>query len=241
MTPYYERDGFTIYHGDCLDVLPTLEPFSVDLIVTDPPYGVRWNGVNRSESSTLLPITGDDGTFDVPAALRLALRTLGRNRHAYVFGRFDLAGLPIGGTCELIWDKGTHVATAIEPWSYQHEYITFTSHVDLPSSRKEGRGNGIARIRRGTVLRYPNTRGMGARRHPTEKPVALLRELIESSSKAGDVVLDPFVGVGSTLIAAAIEGRKAIGIEIEERYCEIAAKRLSDGAFALGRGWDLRA
>ena len=88
-------------------------------------------------------------------------------------------------------------------------------------------------MRRGTVLRYPNTRGRGATRHPTEKPVALLRELIESSSRFGETVLDPFIGSGSTLVAAALEGRKAIGIEIEERYCEIAANRLAHGALPL--------
>lgn len=233
VTPYYEHDGITLYHGDCREVLPTIAPFSVDLLITDPPYGVKWEGVNRTDSSMLGPIIGDDGSLDVPAALKLALRRVGRNRHAYIFGRFDLTGLPTGGQCELIWDKGTHVATAVEPWSYQHEYITFTTHADLPSLRKQGRGNGVARMRRGTVLKYPSQRGMGARRHPTEKPVDLLRELIESSSRIGETVLDPFAGVGSTLVAARIEGRKAIGIEIEERFCQIAMMRLSETRWPL--------
>jgi DNA modification methylase len=70
--------------------------------------------------------------------------------------------------------------------------------------------------------------------HPTEKPVMLLRQLIEASSLHGDVVLDPFLGSGSTVVAARTEGRRAVGIEIEERYCEIAAKRLAQEVLDFG-------
>jgi hypothetical protein len=85
-------------------------------------------------------------------------------------------------------------------------------------------------MRRGSVLTVERPNGAGVSRHPTEKPIRLLRELIESSSKIGESVLDCFVGSGSTLEAAHLEGRTAIGIEIEERYCEIAATRLSQVA-----------
>ncbi len=81
-------------------------------------------------------------------------------------------------------------------------------------------------MRRGTVLRSLRPHSRLVNRHPTEKPVDILRELIESSSRIGELVLDPFAGVGSTLVASWLESRRAIGIEIEERYCEIAAKRL---------------
>lgn len=227
MRPYYEQGGVTIYHGDCREVLLGLGRHSVDLLVTDPPYGVSWAGTMRKGDSPLGLIVGDDGTLDVPGVLGVAFRALRRNRHAYIFGRFDMAGLPIGGTCELIWDKVIPGPSAPAHWQYQHEYITFTSHVDIPSGRARGDGRGAARLRRGTVLRYQRPNAIGAQRHPTEKPVALLRELIESSSKHGETVLDPFAGSGSTLVAAFLEGRKAIGIEIEERYCEVAAKRLA--------------
>lgn len=228
MTPYYERDGVTLYLADCREVLPEIGRFSVDLLVTDPPYGVSWKGTSyRGAASTLGDIVGDDGTFDVVGALALAVRSLRRRRHLYVFGRFDLSPLPVGGVCELIWDKVIPGTTAPAPWQNQHEYITFATHQDLPAARARGSGNGSARLRRGTVLRYQRVNGVGVRRHATEKPVPLLRELIESSSKIGETVLDPFAGSGSTLVASLAEGRKAIGIEIEERHCEMAAERLS--------------
>jgi site-specific DNA-methyltransferase (adenine-specific) len=75
--------------------------------------------------------------------------------------------------------------------------------------------------------------GNGAKRHPTEKPVMLLRQLIEASSLFGETVLDPFMGAGSTLVAAKAEGRKAIGVEVDERYCEIAASRMGQDFLAL--------
>lgn len=226
MKPYYERGGVTLWHGDCRDVLPTFAAESVDLVLTDPPYGVDWTGTLRRKSSPLGRIAGDDGSLNVPEILALALHVLRRNRHLYAFGRYDLTGLRIGGVAELIWDKMIPGPAGPPPWQHQHEYITFTSRVYIPSCRARGDGNGAARLRRGSVLRFKRANGVGAQRHPTEKPVPLLRELIESSSRFGETVLDPFVGSGSTLHAAVLEGRAAIGIEIEERYCEIAARRL---------------
>ena len=214
-------------------MLPTLPRDSVDLIVTDPPYGVNWSGTTRSSTSTLGLIVGDDGSLDVPSVIGLALRALSNHRHLYVFGRFDFSSLPIGGNAELIWDKEIPGPSAPAHWQYQHEYIFFSVKSRIPSNRARGDGNGAARLRRGTVLRFKRHNALGAQRHPTEKPVGLLRELIESSSRMGETVLDPFVGSGSTLVAALLEGRKGIGIEIEEKYAEIAAKRLSQQTLPL--------
>ena len=233
MKPYYEQDGITIYHGDCREVLPEIERASMDMLLSDPPYGVNWKGTLRKADSPLGVIVGDDGSLDVRGILALALRCVRRCRHFYVFGRYDLSGLPIGGTCELIWDKMIPGPPAPAPWQYQHEYITFGTHVDIPSNAARGDGKGAARLRRGTVLRYKRPCALAAQRHPTEKPVDLLRELIESSSRIGESVLDPFMGSGSTLVAALFERRHAIGIELSERYCEIAAKRLSQGVLHL--------
>jgi len=224
--PYYKAGGITLYHADCRELLPTFGTETVDLVLTDPPYGVAWSGTLRRKSSPLGVIVGDDGSLDVPAVLSQALRVLKRNRHLYAFGQHDLTGLKVGGIAELIWDKVIPGPAGPAPWQYQHEYITFTSRVYIPSCRTRGDGNGAARLRRGTILRFRRANGLGAQRHPTEKPVPLLRELIESSSRMGEVVLDPFVGCGSTLHAAVLEGRQSIGIEIEERYCEIAARRI---------------
>lgn len=226
MRPYFERDGITIYHADCRDVLPTLEAGSVDLLVTDPPYGVGWESGYRAESFG--PIVGDADQSTALAALSLAVPLVRDFRHVYIFGRFDLSALPLCSAVELIWDKvNANAGDLTLPWGNQHEYIQFAVHVPSRANRKSGRGNATARLRRGSVLSYLRPTASAVTRHPTEKPVPLLRELIESSSRFGETVLDPFMGVGSTLVAAELEGRRAIGIEIEERYCEIAAKRLS--------------
>lgn len=225
MTPYYEDENCTIYHGDCLEVLPTLPASSVDLIVTDPPYGVRYES-NRGHGHGA--IAGDDGTFDVPGALTIACRMLRRSRHAYVFGGIDLSTTPLTAQVELVWDKGVVGMGNLElPWSTSHEPITFAVYEPSRANREKGYGRLAARMRKGSVLRVQRTNGAATTRHPTEKPVPLLRELVESSSCMGEVVLDPFVGVGSTLVAAVLEGRKAIGIEIDERYCEAAASRVA--------------
>jgi len=230
--PYYQADMVTLYWGDCRTILPTLPHGSVDCIITDPPYGQDWQSGRRTND--LPKITGDDGGLDVPAALALALRALREARHLYVFGRYDLDALPLGPAVELIWDKeiiGPGDLTL--PWGPQHEPITFAAYISRPSGRARGDGRLVARLRRGSVIRCQRHQsGQLEDRHdphPTEKPVDLLRQLIESSSLLGETILDPFAGSGSTLLAARIEGRQAIGIEIEERWCEATTKRLAQG------------
>jgi DNA modification methylase len=102
------------------------------------------------------------------------------------------------------------------------------------AQRRGGTGNGPARLRKASVLRFQRPSGAGVVLHPTEKPIPLLRELIESSSRLGEIVLDPFMGSGSTIAAARLEGRRAIGIEVDEGYCEIAARRLEQGVLDFG-------
>lgn len=232
MTPYYDDGTCRIFHGDCRDVLPRLPRASADLLVTDPPYGVQWQSGFRQTRLGL--IAGDDGTLDVADLLRLALSVLRPNRHLYVFGRADLSRLPLGPTAELIWDKELIGPGNLSlPWAPAHELIQFAVYVPIPSGRANGAGALTARLRRGSVIRCKRLNAVGVDdahvKHPTEKPVELLRQLIESSSILGETVLDPFMGSGSTLEAAKLEGRKAIGVELEERHCETAAKRLAQG------------
>jgi site-specific DNA-methyltransferase (adenine-specific) len=223
MSEYYRDEWVTLYLGDCREVLPSLsEP--VDLIVTDPPYGIDYRS-NRGQHAR---IAGDDGSLDVAAVLTQACRLLRRGRHAYVFGQHDFAATPLAAAVELIWDKGlVGMGDLSLPWSKSHEPITFAVYEPSKANREKGYGRLAARIRQGSVLRVQRTQGGATGRHPTEKPVDVLRQLIESSSVLGETVLDPFVGVGSTLVAARLEGRRSIGIEIDERYCELAARRFS--------------
>jgi site-specific DNA-methyltransferase (adenine-specific) len=232
MIPYYAEHGITLYHGDCRDVLPTLPAASVDLIVTDPPYGVRWQSQYRRLAFDA--IVGDDSTAAAVGALRLALGTLRKRRHVYVFGRYDWSDLPLASPVELIWDKDAlGMGDLAIPWAGQHEYIQFAVYFPSTADRDNDRGRLTARLRQGTILRVTRLTGNAVTDHPTEKPVALLRQLIESSSCIGETVLDMFAGVGSTLVAARVEGRRAIGIELDERYCEIAARRLAQNVFAF--------
>lgn len=224
MKPYYEHAGITIYHGDCREVLPTLA--QVDLIVTDPPYGVKWRSNYRQERFE--SIHGDDSVEAALEGVRLGLRALRDGRHVYAFGKFDFSGLHVSSPVELIWDKGAMTTGNLSiPWGKQHEPIQFFVYQSSTAHRDSGKGALSARLRRGSVLQVPRVNGNGKDEHPTEKPVLLLRMLIEASSCIGETVLDPFSGVGTVLQAAKEETRRAIGIEIEERYCEIAAKRLS--------------
>jgi DNA modification methylase len=215
--PYFDNGQIVIYHGDCRDILPTLPP--VDLVLTDPPYGINYrSGMTGHDGGTALPgIVGDDD-----ASLRdYALAAI--TAPAIVFGSWKVAK-PAGCRAVLTWDKGEHVGMGdlSLPWKPNTEEIYII-------------GDGFAGHRGGSVLRYaaPVTWNSvnGGRKHPHEKPVALIAALL--TKHPGETILDPFMGSGTTLRAAMDLGRKVIGIEIEERYCEIAVKRLQQQVLPL--------
>jgi len=151
----------------------------------------------------------------------------------YIFGdRLDLSPLPLCSTAELIWDKETiGMGNLSLPWGPQHENIIFAVYEISKANRDKGYGRLSARLRKGSVLRSLRPVSGAVKHHPTEKPVDILRQMIESSSVMGEVVYDPFAGSGSTLVAAMLEGRQVIGCEIEERYCETTVKRLEQEVF----------
>ena len=221
MTPYFQQEGVTLYHADCRDVA-----VSCDLIVTDPPYGQEF--VSGRSGGKWGMLRGDNDAEGVEGALFSALKGLRRGRHVYIFsGRLDLSQLPLCGIAELIWDKGMiGMGDLTSPWGPQHEKIVFATYEMSKANREKGYGNLSARLRKGSVVRSLRPNSGGVKHHPTEKPVDILRQLIESSSVMGETVYDPFSGSGSTLISALMEDRRAVGCEIDERYCEVAAKRL---------------
>jgi len=202
MSPYYESGGMTIYHGDCREILPTLP--SVDLVLTDPPYGLGWQG-HPGSKITWQTIVGDDGALDLRFVLEASCRVI-------VFGANNYPEqLPHSGRW-ICWDKRTcEDADRMLGSPFELAWSNATTGYDK-----------MYRVMHGGVV---NANG-GKRVHPTEKPIALMRKIIQDVTPS-ETILDPFMGSGTTLRAAKDLGRKAIGIEIEERYCEIAAKRLS--------------
>jgi site-specific DNA-methyltransferase (adenine-specific) len=209
LKPYYEHGGITIYHGDCREILPGL---LYDVIVCDPPYG-RAVELSRRGNQT---IVGDHDT-------EVRDFICGEMRRQIMFGS-PFVPRP---ACDavLIWDKSelTGMGDLEFPWKMTHEEI-YVSGDGFKSNR-----------RRGSVLRHPLrpawTKHPDAvsNLHPTEKPLKLMVELLECCP--WQVVADPTCGSGTTLVAAKRLGKAAIGIEIEEKYCEIAAKRLSQEVF----------
>lgn len=221
MKRYFETPDVTLYLGDCAEA-----DVACDLIVTDPPYGQAYE--SGRAGGKWGEIAGDRQPLAIQERLATALKGLRRGRHVYIFkGELDLSALKLCGFAELIWDKEViGMGDLTQPWGPQHETVVFATYELSEANRNKGYGNLSARLRKGSVLRSLRAQSGRVKNHPTEKPVDILRQMIESSSVLGETVYDPFCGSGSTLVAALLEGRKAIGCEIDERYCEIAARRL---------------
>ncbi len=212
MRPYYEDGMVTLYHGDCREIdLP-----AVELVLTDPPYGVSYVS-NSGVGQGTRPITNDGARL----ALRLQRSLLPKldATHVLWFTRWDAwpdVWVDLGQWFRmrglLVWDKGNPGMGDLKHWGPSYELIASAGEGKTVGGRDQ------------SVLRF-NTVPSANRHHPTEKPIDLLSYLI--SKMAPTTVLDPFAGSGATLLAAKRLGVKATGVELDERYCEIAAERLS--------------
>lgn len=205
MKPYYQDSACTIYLGDCRDVLPGLE--RVDLVLTDPPYGIDYQSARQIKRLRFDPIQGDSSfplwIFDL-CAPRVALM---------VWCRWDTLAILPPPKSFIVWDKGSHSMGDLKhEFGRQWEGCAF-----YPGPEHEFVKRPV------DVIRVPKI-PPGALQHPNEKPVRAITPLI--AAHVGETILDPFMGSGATLRAAKDLNRKAIGIEIEEKYCEIAANRL---------------
>lgn len=217
-----------VWRGRAEEVLPRYSKESMGLVVTDPPYGVEWNSGYRSESFGQLHGDGsgesDRGT--IRQIISECVRLVGQDRHLYVFGPPDtLEGQKISAVTQLIWDKGTiGTGDLTSAWGPGHELINFcvSRHRHAGRAGKDGLP---VRLRKGSVLRFNRPTGRKVR-HPSEKLVPLLRELIESSSRQGETVLDPFAGTGGTGVAAILLGRKTLLVESDARWIDIAVERV---------------
>lgn len=230
MSIYYQDDMVTLYHGDALTETAWL---SGDVLVTDPPYGIAFSRHGKNAPA----YAGEDkrsraADREIPAedvSLRnTALAAWGYERPALIFGSWR-APRPPRTQNRLVWAKGAPTSGGAGPWRPSEEEIYLTG---WKTKKHRDKGDDFSL----NVIQHRNehhgkTSATG-RPHPSVKPTGLLEHLITFCPPG--VVADPFAGSGSTLIAARNLGRHAIGVEIDEKYCEVAALRLSNQPLLMG-------
>jgi site-specific DNA-methyltransferase (adenine-specific) len=235
MRPYYSHAGIELYHGDCRDVLPQFGS-GFDTLLTDPPYCIphqfgtmrTWagaRGTRRMQFGWDVTATNED----IAEGIRLALACLHDRGSAFIFTALEQSGhfIPLlreAGMTEkpAAWVKECPPPAAPGNW--------WPSAFELAIYAYRPRAYfADARPTRNNVFYSDSYRHgqPGKVDHPTQKPLALIRRIAEALIPPDGIALDPYAGSGTTLVAARELGRRAVGIELEERYCEIAAKRLS--------------
>jgi site-specific DNA-methyltransferase (adenine-specific) len=232
MKPYYQDNHVTIYCGDCIEILKSFVA-SFDVIITDPPFcsGARQDAQKSGRGAMMRGAQWQDNWFchdnmsthGFLFLMRSALLQCYRSCTDPAAGHFfiDWRMFPnLYGALEscgwivknlLVWDKKQFGMGS--NYRNQHELIIYAE-------------KGKLRFKKKTVANVLSHKRPGSVFHPTEKPVDLLKELIRATTGNGSLILDPFAGSGSTLLAAKEMGRHAVGIEINERFCEIAANRM---------------
>ena len=230
MSIYYQDEHVTLYHGDALEVMASMSDQSVAAVITDPPYTERTH--SKARSLTAGAITEGITTFGsiTDEGLRLVMTECGRVSEGWVIATLDYKHAvefdvrpPEGLKCQRlgVWVKtnptpqitGDRPAQGWESIAYLHR----------AKGRSKWNGGGL----HGNYI-SPIARPEG---HPTAKPLPMIQDMVRKFTNPGDVVFDPFAGSGTTLRAAVDEGRKAVGVELDESYCELIAKRLQQGAF----------
>lgn len=221
-TPYYQDDLVTLYHGDCREILPQLD--GITALVADPPYGIALRTNYRKQGRGGLAqcndfgagIAGDGEPFDPTHLLGY--------RRVVLFGANHYADKLPPSPGWLVWDKLDGLTSKRE--------VGFNDQADVElawTNRKMP-----ARLYSHRWMGMLKASERGAKRvHPTQKPVALLRWVLTATTTDDDLTCDPYAGSGPTLLAARELGRPSIGIETEERYCEVIATRLAEQSMTL--------
>lgn len=216
MSPYYDEDGITIYHADCRDMHEWL---IADVVVTDPPYGIGWkrSANHQRASKAHAGIANDHDTSARDEALSLV-----GGRPAVVFGSF-YAPYPPNVAQVLVWHKPPDSGLVGSTTGFRRDAEAIFLTGQWPTQT----------VKQSSVLH--TQRGMSSitseTGHPHTKPLGLMVQLLSMCPPG--LIADPFMGSGSTLVAAKHVGRQAIGVEIEERYCDMAARRLAQGVLPL--------
>ncbi|HET6841378.1 MAG TPA: DNA methyltransferase [Candidatus Angelobacter sp.] len=225
MKAYYQEKGISLYHGDCRDVLHDIESESVEMALTDPPYLVSYKGRWGSKQGT---IKGDaEASWIAPVFVEL-WRILVADALCFSF-----YGWPHADTFMTVWKLVgfrpiSQIVCVKNVWGL--DYFTRSQHETAYLLAKGKPAKPHTAI--SDVVDWQRVR---APLHPNQKPLATISKLMEAYTRPATCIVDPFVGSGTTLVAARNLGRRAIGIEVEERYCEIAARRLSQATAELSR------
>jgi site-specific DNA-methyltransferase (adenine-specific) len=240
--PYYEEPGITIYCGDCRDILPHLEP--VDLVITSPPYNAskdyekdstqeEYEKLFKSWINGIGLVLKENGRMALNVPFDMESKSYGNLKILPIAFR-SLNGFILKDL--LVWDQmNTESDTAWGSWRsasaphfrHQIEYIVIAHKGNWNKGKGESNLNS-REFTRWTLDKWPICCSR-KRLHPAEFPIELPTRLIKLLSFNQDIVLDPFMGSGTTLRAAKDLGRKAIGIEIEKKYCDISIERLRQG------------
>lgn len=217
MQPYYQDDLVTLYFGDSLEITEWLE---ADVLVTDPPYGVEWKAGGLNDKRAVRQASVQSIKSDESVEARDAALDLWGKKPAIVFGSWRMPR-PNNVAHRLIWHKANRQpGITSAPWYPVDEEIYVIG--------KGFTGGPIPNLITTTEHRGSEPGRVG---HPTPKPIGLMESLIMKCPDG--VIADPFAGSGATLIAARNLGRRSIGVEYEERYCELIATRASQQAFDL--------
>ena len=208
LTPYYETELGKLYHGDCLEIMPNLEP--VDLVLTDPPYGI---GIDNQKIRTKpnRPNTHGRGGELQYTAIKWDNKPINK---MYFDEMFKIS------QNQIIWGANYYCSFLPNGWGW----IYWDKQMGN-NSFSSGEFAFQSRFIKGSCFSFPSMRVKGTRTHPTQKPIELMVFCLEFFPSA-NTTLDPFIGSGTTAIACERLNRRWIGIEIEERYCQIAAKRI---------------
>lgn len=215
--PYFADEFVSLYLGDCLDMQWWL---NADVLVTDPPYGIGWTrGENKARASK--PHKGIANDHDT--AFRDAVLGQWGRRPAAVFGSF-YAPYPTGVKQVLVWHKPADAGVVGSVTGYRRDAEPIFLTGDWPQRTVET--TSVMRSSNASIASVVAVTG-----HPHTKPIDLMQQIILRCPPG--VIADPFAGSGSTLLAARLLGRQAVGVELDERYCETAARRLSQGCLDL--------
>lgn len=234
MSIYYEDESVRLYHGDSLEVMAELDPGSVSHVVTDPPYILQAGSSSSRGSKTGGWADMMNASHWYAAWYRLASTSLRHTGSIWTFGNWrtlpvmmraaidaDIAAVSLA-----VWDKDWIGPGGPQQLRSQHEICLVLAREGFKQSNRS----------QGDVIRHKASSSKPTG-HPAEKPVGLMARILAlTGADPGEIILDPFTGSGTVPVAAKSAGQRCIAIEAEERWCEVAAKRLDQGVLDFGEG-----